>query len=99
MNPGEHPTTNIERPTSNDCAKPGLWRFDVGCWMLDVPSLRFRGFKHEICLSVSSLPGRGGERGGACHRLVLRAVAEENFVVKVSVQLLDRKSTRLNSSH
>ena len=56
--------------------------------MLDVPSLRFRGFKHEICLSVSSLPGRGGERGGACHRHVLRAVAEENFVVKVSVQLL-----------
>jgi hypothetical protein len=31
--PWEHPTSNIELPTSNDCPKRGLWMFDVGCWM------------------------------------------------------------------
>jgi hypothetical protein len=32
----KHPTSNIERPTSNDCPKRGLWMLNVGCWMLDV---------------------------------------------------------------
>ena len=38
--PREHPTSNIERPTSNDGPNWGRWVFDVGCWVLDVPPLR-----------------------------------------------------------
>ena len=69
--PREHPTANIERPTSNDCSACGPWRFEVGCWLLDVPSLRFRASKREKSLSGNSLPkGEGGVRGkGAVQRV------------------------------
>ena len=50
--PRKHPTSNIERPTSNECADAGHWMFDVGCWMLDVLALRFRGPRR-----AKSLPG------------------------------------------
>src|SRR5947207_2739385 len=39
MKPDEHPTSNIQRRTSNGSANPRSLRrsvFDVGCWMLDV---------------------------------------------------------------
>ena len=45
--PREHPASNIERPTSNDCPNWGRWAFDVGCWMLDALLLRFRGSMRE----------------------------------------------------
>jgi hypothetical protein len=69
-NPTQHPTSNIERPTSNDCAKRGLWMFDVGCWVLDVPSPRFRGSKRELCLSGNPLPVRPSKAAWkpACRR-------------------------------
>ena len=34
--PWKHPTSNIERPTSNDCAGADRCMFDVGFWMLGV---------------------------------------------------------------
>src|ERR1019366_9137347 len=34
----EHPTSNIERPTSNDYPACCPWIFEVGCWMSDVGS-------------------------------------------------------------
>jgi hypothetical protein len=47
---GKHPTFNIEHPTSNNRPSAALWRFDVGRWMLDVPS--------------DSLGGTGGDFSG-----------------------------------
>src|ERR1035438_9501187 len=54
--PRKHPTSNIERPTSNNGADPGLWMFDVRCWMLGVLAFRFRGPRREKSLSGNSLP-------------------------------------------
>ena len=66
--PCQPPTTHIERPTSGNSETLGHWMFDVGCWRLDVPPLRFRGSMCETCISADSLPeeeGRGeGERNG-----------------------------------
>jgi NADH-quinone oxidoreductase subunit M len=37
LSAGEHPTSNIQHPTSNDRPGGAHWALDVGCWMLDVP--------------------------------------------------------------
>src|SRR5438046_5938585 len=61
LNPWEHRTSNIQRPTSN--TQPPIngpignhWLFDVGCWVLDV-FLRFMGSMHEVFGEFS--PRRG----------------------------------------
>ena len=64
--PEEHPTPNIERPTSNHGRRQGHWRFDVGCWALDVGGRGFKGSKREMPHSANSLPfgrGKGGGQG------------------------------------
>ena len=54
--PWEHPTSNIQRPTSIDRAIGRHWLFDVGCWLLDVLPLRFRGSKRKYRHLANSLP-------------------------------------------
>src|ERR1019366_1241739 len=39
LDKAEHPTSNIELPTSKDCSNGRHWMLDVGCWMLDVPRI------------------------------------------------------------
>jgi hypothetical protein len=69
--PRKHPTSNIERPTSNNGADTGLWMFDVRCWMLGVLALQFRGPRREKSLSGNSLPkGEGWGEGERGHRTV-----------------------------
>jgi hypothetical protein len=41
MNPGNHPTANIEQPTSNESVRWNDWMFDVGCSMLAVGCFLF----------------------------------------------------------
>jgi len=63
--PRKHPTSNIERPTSKDGAATASWMLDVGCWLLGVLILRFRGPRREKLLSGNSLPkGEGRGEGG-----------------------------------
>ena len=61
-NPEEHPTSNIQRRTSNGSANPRSLRrsvFDVGCSMLDVRCFpRFRGLNSRIFISRKPLPAR-----------------------------------------
>jgi hypothetical protein len=63
----EHPITNIQHSTANACASCSRWMFDIGCWLLDVPLLRFRDSKREPRHSWNSLPirwGEGARQGG-----------------------------------
>ena len=56
MNPEQHPTSNIQRPTSNGSSNPRSLRrsmFDVGCSMF---FLRFRGFNARIFISGKYFP-------------------------------------------
>ena len=50
--PREHPTSNIERPTSKDSPNAGHWMFEVGCWVLDVQRIG------EISLPRPKTPDR-----------------------------------------
>jgi hypothetical protein len=36
----EHPTLNIQRPTSNGRHRDNHWMLEVGCWLLNVPMKR-----------------------------------------------------------
>src|ERR1039457_3696775 len=64
--PRKHPTSNIERPASNNGADTGHWMFEVGCWMLDVLVLRFRGPVRKKVLSWDSTSEGEGRGEGEC---------------------------------
>ena len=54
-----------KHPTYKDGAATASWMLDVGCWLLGVLILRFRGPRREKLLSGNSLPkGEGGGEGG-----------------------------------
>src|SRR5438132_2421283 len=75
MNPDEHPTSNVQRRTSNGNANPRSLRrsfFDVGCSMFSLGSggstreFSFRGILSMNPLTPSFFPtgGEGGRRSG-----------------------------------
>jgi hypothetical protein len=73
----KHPTSNIERPTSNHCAHSGLWMFDVGCWVFrgrEKTKGPVRGYARQHCQGweyLKMLPPSGTIRRWTQTRIAL----------------------------
>jgi len=63
MNLWEHPTLNIQHPTSNERPKVRHWMFDVESWLLDV-CFRFKTATGSSTARRTILPLPKGEGRG-----------------------------------